>query len=129
MSVIAVSSFSLHDMLGPLHLDVHDEDGNLTHLEIPKPALYSLEEFGMLASERLGVRAIELCQIQFADSSPERVAAREVTRAEYPERCFVTDAPKCCGRFAPSSLAASMSTGRRTSTRVSPCDRLGRPDD
>ena len=75
MSVIAVSSFSLHDMLGPLHLDVHDEDGNLTHLEIPKPALYSLEEFGVLARERLGVKAIELCQIQFADSSPERVAA------------------------------------------------------
>jgi hypothetical protein len=29
MSVIAVSSFSLHDVPGPLHLDVRDEDGNL----------------------------------------------------------------------------------------------------
>src|SRR3984893_12260480 len=74
VSLIAVSSFSLHNMLGPLHLEVHDEDGNLTHLEIPKPAVYSLEEFGVLAWERLGVIAIELCQIQFADSSPERVA-------------------------------------------------------
>ena len=29
MSVITVSSFSLHDVPGPLHLDVRDEDGNL----------------------------------------------------------------------------------------------------
>jgi hypothetical protein len=29
MSVIALSSFSLHAVPGPLHLDVRDEDGNL----------------------------------------------------------------------------------------------------
>jgi len=74
MSQIAISSFSLRDVLGPLHFKVRDESGNLQPREFPLPALHSLEEFGKLVKSRLGVATVELCQIQFGDSTPGRIA-------------------------------------------------------
>jgi Xylose isomerase-like TIM barrel len=75
MSTIAVSSFSLHRVLGPLHLEERTPDGRLRDLEIPMPRKHSLEEFAVLARDQLGVTAIELCQIQFDSATDERVDA------------------------------------------------------
>jgi sugar phosphate isomerase/epimerase len=75
MNTIAVSSFSLHRVLGPLHLEERTPDGGLRDLEIPMPHEHSLEEFAVLARDRFGVHAIELCQIQFDSATDERVDA------------------------------------------------------
>lgn len=74
-SFAAVSSFSLHSKLGPLHLEQRDETGALQPFEIPFPQEYSLEEFGQVAHDRLGARAIELCQLQFDSASDARIDA------------------------------------------------------
>jgi len=75
MSYAAVSSFSLHRQLGPLYLERRDEEGALQPVVFPFPQEHSIEEFGELAKTRLGVKAIELCQLQFADASPQRITA------------------------------------------------------
>jgi sugar phosphate isomerase/epimerase len=71
----AVSSFSLHSRLGPLRLEQRDETGALQSFDIPFPQEHSLEEFGQIAHDRLGVRAIELCQLQFDSVADERIEA------------------------------------------------------
>jgi sugar phosphate isomerase/epimerase len=73
MSFLAVSSFSLHSVLGPLRLDRRQPDGSLTAIEYDFPRRHSLEEFADLVRQRLGVSAIELCQIQFDGDTPERI--------------------------------------------------------
>jgi sugar phosphate isomerase/epimerase len=73
MSYAAVSSFSLHSRLGPLRLEQRDEAGVLQPLVIPFPEEHSLEEFGQIAHDRLGVTAIELCQAQFDSADDTRI--------------------------------------------------------
>ncbi|GGM62861.1 sugar phosphate isomerase/epimerase family protein [Microbacterium saperdae] len=73
MSTVAVSSFSLVRALGPVRMETRGEDGSLTEIEIPLPQKHTLEEFFQLAKDELGVRAVELCQIQFDRSDDERV--------------------------------------------------------
>jgi sugar phosphate isomerase/epimerase len=75
MSYAAVSSFSLHSLLGPLRLEKRGETGVLQPWVIPFPQEHTLEEFGTIAHDRLGVKAIELCQIQFESSTDERIEA------------------------------------------------------
>ena len=75
MSTIAVSSFSLHRVLGPLRLEERTADGGVREFEVPLPREHTFEEFAVLARERFGVTAIELCQIQFDSSADERVEA------------------------------------------------------
>jgi sugar phosphate isomerase/epimerase len=72
---IAVSSFSLHRVLGPLYLESRGADGEYADVQFPFPREHSLEEFAVLARERFGVDAVELCQIQFDSTSDERLAA------------------------------------------------------
>lgn len=74
MPCLAVSSFSLHSVLGPISLEQRAEDGALSQVSYDFPRQYSLEEFAALARERIGVSAIELCQIQFDSDTPERIA-------------------------------------------------------
>lgn len=74
MPVLAVSSFSLHSVLGPIHLEKREDDGNLSAFSFDFPRTHSLEEFATLARDRVGVTAIELCQIQFDAHTPERIA-------------------------------------------------------
>jgi sugar phosphate isomerase/epimerase len=74
MSTLAVSSFSLHRVLGPLRLERRNDAGEIEYLELPMPREHTLEEFAVLARDRLGVSAVELCQIQFDSSTDERVA-------------------------------------------------------
>lgn len=73
MSFLAVSSFSLHSALGPLLLEHRTADGSLGEIAVDFPRLHSLEEFAALARDRIGVKAIELCQIQFDSSDAERI--------------------------------------------------------
>ncbi|NBC35450.1 TIM barrel protein [Novosphingobium sp. FSY-8] len=75
MPTLAVSSFSLHSQLGPLHLERREADGTLACTTYPFPQDHSLEEFAALVRERLGVKAVELCQIQFDAKDPARIAA------------------------------------------------------
>ena len=65
LTTIAVSSFSLFSVLGPLHLESRNEKGVLVESQMPLPQEHTLEEFVALARTRLGVDAVELCQIQF----------------------------------------------------------------
>jgi sugar phosphate isomerase/epimerase len=78
MNYAAVSSFSLHSRLGPLHLEQRDEAGVLQPMIIPFPQENSLEEFGRMAHDRLGAKAIELCQAQFDSATDERIDALRV---------------------------------------------------
>jgi sugar phosphate isomerase/epimerase len=73
MAYAAVSSFSLHSRLGPLALEQRNEVGVLEPIIFPFPREHSLEEFGGLAHDRLGVNAIELCQLQFDAADDARV--------------------------------------------------------
>lgn len=73
MTTIAVSSFSLFTVLGPLRFDTRAEDGTLVESEMPLPQEHTLEEFIGLAKTRLGVDAVELCQIQFDSTDDARL--------------------------------------------------------
>jgi len=73
VSTIAVSSFSLHRVLGPVRFEVPAAEGGYQEVELPFPREHTLEEFAVLVRDRFGVDAIELCQIQFDSSSDERV--------------------------------------------------------
>ena len=61
-------------MLGPIRLERRDENGCLSHVSYDLPRRHSLEQFATLARDRIGVNAIELCQIQFDSDTPERIA-------------------------------------------------------
>ena len=74
MSTLAVSSFSLHRVLGPLHLEERTAEGGLREFAMPLPREHTLEEFVRLVRPRLGVGAVELCQIQLPTSAEEWVA-------------------------------------------------------
>lgn len=82
MSYLAVSSFSLHSVLGPLTIDERRKDGSLGQISIDFPRKHSLEDFIRLAGARVGVRAIELCQIQFGSAAPDRIARLRATLDE-----------------------------------------------
>lgn len=73
MPQLAVSSFSLHSMLGPITIERRDDDGALQPVSIDFPRRYTLEEFAALAHERIGVSAVELCQVQFDTHDAARI--------------------------------------------------------
>lgn len=73
MSQLAISSFSLHQKLGPLRLQLRDAEGNRQIFEMPLPQEITLEEFATNVSRSIGSSAIEICQIQLEDDS-ERIA-------------------------------------------------------
>lgn len=73
MSTIAVSSFSLVSVLGPLHIEYRDADGALVETTMDVPQEHTLEQFIELAKSRLGVNAVELCQIQLGPLDDARI--------------------------------------------------------
>jgi sugar phosphate isomerase/epimerase len=73
MPKLAVSSFSLHSQLGPIALERREDDGTLSAIPYEFPREHSLEQFASLVRERIGVKAIELCQIQFDAHDPARI--------------------------------------------------------
>ncbi|MFM6854682.1 MAG: sugar phosphate isomerase/epimerase family protein [Sphingopyxis sp.] len=72
--MLAISSFSLHSVLGPLRLERRGDDGAILPLSFDFPREHSLDEFGALVVQRVGARAVELCQIQFDGDTPDRIA-------------------------------------------------------
>lgn len=75
MTTIAVSSFSLFRVLGPLRFETRDEQGAVQEVSVPVPQEHTIEEFIALAKERLGVDAVELCQIQLDSTDDARIAS------------------------------------------------------
>lgn len=75
MPQLAVSSFCLHSELGPISIERRDEHGTMRPLTFDFPHLHTLEQFVGLVPERLGVSAVELCQIQFDSHDPARIAS------------------------------------------------------
>ncbi len=75
MPTLAVSSFSLHSVLGPISIERRDEAGALQAMSFAFPREHTLEEFAAIVRQRLGVSAIELCQIQFDAHDPARIEA------------------------------------------------------
>jgi sugar phosphate isomerase/epimerase len=73
MSTIAVSSFSLVSILGPLYVEYRDPNGALVETRIDAPQKHTVEEFVALAKTRLGVKAVELCQIQLGPLDDARI--------------------------------------------------------
>jgi hypothetical protein len=73
MSTIAISSFSLVSALGPLYVEYRDPSGALVETRIDAPQKHTIEEFIALAKTRLGVDAVELCQIQLGPLDDTRL--------------------------------------------------------
>jgi len=73
MPTLAVSSFSLHSVLGPISIERRDESGTLQPFSLPFPHEHSIDELPALVRQRLGVSAVELCQIQFDSQDPARI--------------------------------------------------------
>lgn len=65
MTRVAVSSFSLRQLMGPLSLDFPDGEGGYHHVELPyPPAAFGIAQLPHLVRERLGVDEIELVAFQ-----------------------------------------------------------------
>lgn len=79
MSTIAVSSFSLVSLLGPLSVEYRDGDGNLVETTVDIPRQHTIEEFIALTKSRLGLDAVELCQIQLGPLDDARIASIRAT--------------------------------------------------
>lgn len=82
MQHIAVSSWSLRQCLGPVHLNVRGSDGRKTPFTMDLPQTMSLLEFPRAARERVGLQAVEICQFQIPQRTPEYVAALKRALAE-----------------------------------------------
>jgi sugar phosphate isomerase/epimerase len=72
---LAVSSFSLWENLGGLRIPVTTDTGERTEIVLPRTAELTIEEFPLAARERLGVNAVEICQIQLASSAITQLTA------------------------------------------------------
>lgn len=81
--MIAVSSFSLRSVLGPLRLDYRDAEGRPQVFEVPYPASIGFGDFARRVRDDLGVTAVELCQIQLGALTVEEahVLRRELDDA------------------------------------------------
>lgn len=75
MQQIAVSSWSLRQCLGPVQLNVRGPDGRKSPFSMDFPQTISLLEFPHVARERLGLRAVEICQFQIPQRTPDYVDA------------------------------------------------------
>ena len=75
MQYIAVSSWSLRQCLGPVQMNVRGPDGQKSPFSIDFPQTMTLLEFPRAARERLGLRAVEICQFQIPERTPDYVDA------------------------------------------------------
>lgn len=73
MPQLAVSSFSLHSVLGPISIERRDDEGALHKHSFDFPRRHTMEEFAAVAREKIGVSAVELCQIQFDAHDDARI--------------------------------------------------------
>jgi sugar phosphate isomerase/epimerase len=75
MQQIAVSSWSLRQCLGPVHMNVRGPDGQKSPFTLDLPQTMTLLEFPRAARERFGLSAVEICQFQIPEHTPDYVAA------------------------------------------------------
>jgi sugar phosphate isomerase/epimerase len=80
---IAVSAYSLRELIGPLVATYPDADGASQTLRVEYPTELTVQGFIAEARARLGVDQIELCQIQIASAgSADIFAIREALDAQ-----------------------------------------------
>jgi sugar phosphate isomerase/epimerase len=72
---IAVSSYSLHQCLGPIRGTMRGPDGQLQPFVWDQPQTMTLLEFPQAAREHLGLGAVEICQFHLPERSPAYLAA------------------------------------------------------
>ncbi len=68
---LCVSSYSLRQHLGPIHVMMRGADGQKTAFEWAQPQTMSLLEFPLQVRERLGLDAVEICQFHIPERTPE----------------------------------------------------------
>ncbi|GAA1001036.1 sugar phosphate isomerase/epimerase family protein [Subtercola frigoramans] len=73
MGAIAISSFSLFTQLGPLHFETRGDDGVVRPSAMDLPSRIDLEQFIALVPQETGLTAVELCQVQFGETTPQRL--------------------------------------------------------
>jgi sugar phosphate isomerase/epimerase len=71
---LCVSSYSLHQCLGPIRVSFRGSDGQKQPFLWEQPQTMTLLEFPQLARERLGLDAIEICQFHLPERTPEYIA-------------------------------------------------------
>jgi sugar phosphate isomerase/epimerase len=70
MTQISVSSFSLHQALGPIRVAMRGPDGKPAEFLWDQPQLMTLLEFPGQVRERLGLDAVEICQFHLPERTP-----------------------------------------------------------
>jgi hypothetical protein len=69
MTTVAVSSFSLRELLGTIRVPYVDADGKDAEFVLPYPRTMSIAEFIAETRDRFGDVEVEICQIQLDDVS------------------------------------------------------------
>jgi sugar phosphate isomerase/epimerase len=67
---LCVSSYSLRQHLGPIHVSMRGADGQKAPFVWEQPQTMSLLEFPALAREKLAVDAVEICQFHLPERTP-----------------------------------------------------------
>lgn len=73
--VIAVSSYSLRQCLGPIRVAMRGPDGQPTAFVWDQPQTMTLLEFPRAVREQLGLTAVEICQFHIPEQTPHYIAA------------------------------------------------------
>jgi sugar phosphate isomerase/epimerase len=68
---LCVSSYSLRQHLGPIHVMMRGADGQRTAFEWEQPQTMSLLEFPLQVREKLGLDAVEICQFHLPKRTPK----------------------------------------------------------
>ena len=71
---LCVSSYSLRQHLGPIHVMMRGADGQKTPFEWEQPQTMSLLEFPAQVREKLGIDAVEICQFHLPERTPDYLA-------------------------------------------------------
>jgi sugar phosphate isomerase/epimerase len=67
---LCVSSYSLRQHLGPIHVSMRGADGQKAPFVWEQPQTMSLLEFPALVREKLGLDAVEICQFHLPERTP-----------------------------------------------------------
>jgi sugar phosphate isomerase/epimerase len=97
-SRLAVSTWSLHDQLGPRHLTTRDDAGVKRPHELPHPSVISLLDFVRQVRQEADVDQVELCA--FHVPSRERSYIDQLQRALAEERLTVLSMPIDAGNIS-----------------------------
>lgn len=68
---LCVSSYSLRQHLGPIHVMMRGADGRKAPFMWEQPQTMSLLEFPLQVREKLGIDAVEICQFHIPKRSPD----------------------------------------------------------